>query len=215
MNRMTRNFSLSLMAACFGACGHPDGTSPAGSNVDAAVAAARSSAAAHASFAAVAKTATPIIDACALVSLADAESVLGTSARLAEHAQDDKHASHCQFDAVDQSRGFNSLMIEIHNDDSPAEAVSGMAMHRQMYASDAAGSVYHYEVLSGVGDAAFLATNKVPEAVLAQMPDMLQDQQMLFFIKGARDCNIIASYSGKPRSNDNLKALAQKLARHF
>jgi hypothetical protein len=215
LKRTTRNFSLGLMAAYLSACGHQDGTSAAGSNVDAAVAAARSSAAAHASATAVVKTAAPIIDACALVSLADAESVLGTSARLAEHAQDDKYVSHCQFDAVDQARGFNSLMIEINSDDSATEAATGMAMHRQMYASDAAASVYHYEVLSGVGDEAFLATNKVPEAVLAQMPDMLQDQQMLFFIKGARDCNIIASYSGKPRSNDNLKALAQKLARRF
>lgn len=212
MNYPTRILSLGLASVLATACGHPDSTSAA--SADPRAAAAQAIAAAHAA-ASSAITNAAILDVCALISLADAESVLGTSARLAEHEKDDKHASHCQYDAVDQSHGFNSLMIEIHNDENAADAASGMAIHRQMYASEAAGNVYNYTALSGVGDEAFLATNKVPEAVLAQMPDMLQDQQMLFFIKGARDGNLITSYSGKPRSSDNLKALAQKLARHF
>lgn len=70
-------------------------------------------------------------------------------------------------------------------------------------------------MLTGIGDGAFLVTNKVPENILAKMPAMIQDQQMLFVVKGSKDIEVNTSYMGKPRSADSLKALAKKLADHF
>jgi len=70
-------------------------------------------------------------------------------------------------------------------------------------------------VLTGTGDGAFLVTNKVSESLLAKMAAMIQDQQMLFVVKDAKDIEMDTSYMGKPRSADTLKALAKKLADHF
>ncbi|HXO20033.1 MAG TPA: hypothetical protein VOA87_08930 [Thermoanaerobaculia bacterium] len=41
---------------------------------------------------------------------------------------------------------------------------------------------------------------------------MVARQQMLMLVKGAKDIEIIASYFGKERSTDGLKALAKELA---
>jgi hypothetical protein len=43
----------------------------------------------------------------------------------------------------------------------------------------------------------------------------LQDQQMLFLVKGGKDIEMTASYTGKARSTDSLKVVAKKLADHF
>jgi hypothetical protein len=156
-----------------------------------------------------------ILDACALVTQADAESILGVPAKLSEREKDDKHASHCSYEAVDQSKGFNNLGVEIHTDEDANEARTGLEINRKMYASNTAGNVYVYEALSGIGDDAFLVTNKTPEGVPAEMSGMLQDQQMLFLVKGGKDIEMTASYTGKARSTDSLKVVAKKLADHF
>lgn len=156
-----------------------------------------------------------ILDACTLVTQADAESILGVPAKLSEREKDDKHASHCSYEAVDQNNGFNNLGVEIHNDEDANEARTGLEINRKMYASNTAGNIYVYEALSGIGDDAFLVTNKTPEGVPAEMSGMLQDQQMLFLIKGGKDIEMTASYTGKARSTDSLKVVAKKLADHF
>ena len=92
---------------------------------------------------------------------------------------------------------------------------SSFEIHQKLYENSNAGAVYTYEVLTGIRDGAFLVTNKVPENIPAKLPAMIQDQQMLFVVKGAKDIEVNTSYMGKPRSADNLKALAKKLAEHL
>lgn len=215
MNRRIRNFSIVLAAALSTSCGHQDGATAANSHPDSSIPAASEIAAAqppvstsHADIA--------IVDVCSLVSQADAESILSTPAKQGEHAADDKHASHCQYNAANQdTSGYNSLSVELHNDEDVKEARTGFAIHQKLYENSNAGAVYTYEVLTGIGDGAFLVTNKVPENILAKMPAMIQDQQMLFAVKGSKDIEVNTSYMGKPRSADSLKALAKKLADHF
>ena len=156
-----------------------------------------------------------ILDACSLVTLADAESIFVVPAKLSEREKDDKNASHCSYEAVDQNTGFNILGVEIHTDEDANEAKTGQEINRKIYASNTAGNVYIYEALNGIGDDAFLVTNKTPEGIPAEMAGMLQDQQMLFLIKGGKDIQLTTSYTGKARSTDSLKALAKKLADHF
>ena len=156
-----------------------------------------------------------ILDACALVTQADAESILGVPAKLSEREKDDKHASHCSYEAVDQNKGFNNLGVEIHTDEDANEAKTGLEINRKMYASNTASNVYVYQALSGIGDDAFVVTNKTLEGVPAEMSSMLQDQQMLFLVKGGKDIQMTASYTGKARSTESLKVLAKKLADHF
>jgi hypothetical protein len=156
-----------------------------------------------------------ILDACKLVTQADAESILGVPAKLSEREKDDKHASHCSYEAVDQNKGFNNLGVEIHTDEDANEARTGLEINRKLYASNTAGNIYVYEALSGIGDDAFLVANKTPEGVPAEMSGMLQDQQMLFLVKGGKDIEMTASYTGKARSTDSLKVVAKKLADHF
>ena len=94
----------------------------------------------------------------------------------------------------------------------PNDAKTGLAINRKMYASDASANIYLYEALSGIGDEAFMVSNKPPATLPPEMYGMLTDQQMLFAVKGTRDIHIITSYSGKPRTADTLKALGKKLA---
>ena len=211
MKRTIGFVSIALMAALSTACGHKDGASPAGANADSMAAAANESAVASAS-APAAKADSAILDACALVTQADAESILGVPAKLSEREKDDKHASHCSYEAVDQTSGVNLLGVEIHNDEDANDARTGLGMERKMYSSDTSGNIYAYEALSGIGDDAFMVTNKIPATMPPEMYGMLTDQQMLFAVKGAKDIHIITSYSGKPRTADTLKALGKKLA---
>ena len=65
------------------------------------------------------------------------------------------------------------LGVEIHTDEDANEARMGLAINRKMYSNELAGKIYAYEVLSGIGDDAFMVANKTPEGMPAQM---LQDQ---------------------------------------
>lgn len=214
MKRPIGFVSIALVVALTTACGHKDGASTAGVNADSTAAAANEPNAASAS-ASAAKADGAILDACALVTQADAESILGVPAKLSEREKDDKYASHCSYEAVDQTSGVNLLGVEIHNDEDANDARTGLGINRKLYSNDTSGNIYVYEALSGIGDDAFMVTNKVPEGVPAEMYAMLSDQQMLFAAKGAKDIHIITSYSGKPRTADSLKALAKKLAEHI
>lgn len=214
MKRTIRFFSIGLLALLPVACGHQDGASAAGATTDSAVAAVNATATAPASSPAATADG-GIVDACSLVTQADAESILGAPAKLSEHEKDDEQASHCSYEAVDQAHGVNMLGVEIHNDEDANDAKTGLGINRKMYSSDTTGNVYVYETLSGIGDDAFMVTNKIPPTMPPEMYGMLTDQQMVFAVKGARDIQIITSYSGKPRSADTLKVLAKKLADHI
>ena len=74
--------------------------------------------------------------------------------------------------------------------------------------------LYDYQVLSGIGDDAFLAVSKPPSADFASGPlaSMVAHQQVLRLSKGSKDIEIIVSYFGKERSTDGLKVLAKNLA---
>lgn len=206
MNR-TWCFSIALTVA-LSACGHQDRTTAAESHPKFATTDASAGAATPGP---AARLDAAILDACSLVSQADAASVLSTPAKLSEHAADDKKSSHCVYEAVDQSHGFNNLGIQINTDEDASDAKTHFVVDQRMYENSNAGAIYTYEVLTGIGDGAFLVTNKVPEDLLAKVPAMVQDQQMLFLIKGPKDIMINTNYSGKPRSADSLKALAKKL----
>jgi len=210
MHRAIRIFSMVLPAVLATACGRHEDAAAAGSHVDPAASASEVAAAAPAANASGA-----VVDACALVTLADAESILGTPAKLSESEKDDKHASHCSYEAVDQASGVNMLGVEIHNDEDANDAKTGLGINRKMYSSDASANVYLYEALNGIGDDAFMVSNKPPAGMPPEMFSMISDQQMVFAVKGAKDIHIITSYSGKPRTADALKALAKKLADHI
>ena len=209
MNRATAFVSMGL-AMALTACGHPDAVGAA-ANVDPPGAAINSATAADGS-PPPDRIDAAILDACSLVTKADAESVLGAPAKISEREKDDKFASHCSYEAVDQSHGVNMLGVEIHTDEDAGDAKTGLAINRKMYSSDSAGNIYAYQVLSGIGDDAFIATNKTPKGMPAEM---IQDQQLLFAVKGIKDIHIIASYSGAPRLAGSLTALAKKIADHL
>ena len=201
MNRTLRT-SIIVAAVLSTSCGHQNGAVTPAAHGDSATAAASVTAAAP-----VAKAAASIFDACSLISQTEAEGILGTPAILAAHEKYDEHESHCQHNAANQNTsGFNSLMVKIHTDEDANEARAGFAIWQKMAAATA------YESLTGIGDGAFLITNKPPEG---SPPEMMQDAQTLSLIKGARDIMVSTQFTGKPRSTDSLKALAKKLADHF
>lgn len=206
MNRTSGLFSIVLTAALASACGHQAGASAAGASAESPAAAANDTAAAQAQ-ASASHADGAILDACSLISPDDAAGILGTPAQLAEHAQDDKEESHCQYNAANQNTsGFNSLMVKIHTDEDANEARASFAIQQKMAAANA------YESLTGIGDGAILITNKPPEGTPV---DLMQDAQTLYLIKGAKDIMVSTQFTGKPRSADSLKALAKKLADHF
>lgn len=214
MNRTCGFFYIVLVAALSSACGHQDGASAAGASAESPAAAANETAAAQAP-ASASPADGAILDACSLVTQADAESILGVPAKLSEREKDDKNVSHCSYEAVDQNTGVNNLGVDVQTDEDANDAKSGLEINRKLYSNNTAGNLYLYEALSGIGDDAFLVTNKTPEGVPAEMAGVLQDQQMLFLIKGGKDIQMTASYTGKQRPTDSLKALAKKLADHF
>lgn len=204
MNRTIGIVSITLAATLSTACGHQAGSAEQASAI----------AQASAIQAPTSATSAPggIVDACALVTLVDAESILGTPAKLSKSGENDKHASHCSYEAVDQSHGFNMVGVEIHTNEDASEARTGLAINRKLYSNDSAGSIYVYEALNGIGDEAFVVSNKVQAGMPPEMQGMLSDQQMLFASKGDKDIHIITSYTGKQRPADSLKALGKKLA---
>ena len=206
MNRTLRNFSIVVSAVLSTSCGHQDGAVTADAHGDSATAAASDTAAAP-----LANAAATILDACSLVSQADADAVLGTPGKLSEREKDDKHVSHCSYEAVDQSNGVNSFGVEIQTDENAADANEGQAMNKGMYSNI---KLYDYHVLSGIGDDAFLAVSKPPSADFASGPAALivTHQQVLMLVEGSKDIVIKVTYRGKERPTDALKALAKKLA---
>jgi len=204
--------AVSLLAAALtmlalAGCGSDTTASKAGSDTSPADSAENTGAQASAP---AAKADGGIIDVCALVSLADAESILGTPAKLSEHQPDDKQTSSCHFDSVDETHGVNNLMVEIHTDEDVNEAKADIAMQKQLWGGA--------EALPGIGDDALLSGNKQPsvgEDAPAAAVAMLPDQQVLIAIKGARKIQIMTNYFGKPRTTDTLKALGKKLADHI
>ena len=196
-----------LTALALAGCGSDTTASKAGSDTSQADSSAHEIAAAPTS---AAKADGGIIDVCSLVSLADAESILGTPAKLSEHQPDDKRSSSCHFDSVDETHSVNNLMVEIHTDDDVNEAKQDIAMQKQLWGGA--------EALPGIGDDALLSGNKQPsvgEDAPAAAVAMLPDQQILIAIKGARKIQIMTNYFGKPRPTDSLKALGKKLAEHL
>jgi len=146
------------------------------------------------------------------VGQANADAVLGTPAKVKEHEQDDRHASHCNYESVDMSHGVNSFAVSIHNDEDAAEAKTGQGINEGIYSNF---QIYDYQLLSGIGDGAFLAVNKAPQDpafTSGPLAAMVTRQQVLMLIKGSRDIEIIVSYTGKERSTDAVKALAKDLA---
>ena len=213
MNRAMIFLSIGIATTALAACGHQQATTAA-STADSTVAAAIEPTAASAS-APAAKAEAAILDVCVLVTQADAESILGVPAKLSEREKDDKYASHCSYEAADETSGVNLLGVEIHNDEDPNDAKTGLGINRKMYSSDSSANVYVYEALSGIGDDAFMVTNKIPATMPPEIYGSLTDQQMLFAVKGAKTIEITTNYAGKPRPTDSLKALAKRLADHF
>lgn len=153
-----------------------------------------------------------ILDACALISPDDANAVLGTPGKISEHAKDDKYSSHCAYESVDVSNGVNNFGVEIHNDENSTEARNGQAIKKTIYSNV---SLYTYQELSDIGDGAFLAVSKAPQGAAFQsgpLASMVARQQILMTFKGSKEIEIIASYFGKERSTEELKALMKTLA---
>jgi len=200
--------AVSLLAAALtmlalAGCGSDTTASKAGSDTSPADSAENTGAQASAP---AAKADGGIIDVCALVSLADAESILGTPAKLSEHQPDDERSSSCLFDSVDETHNVNNLMVEIHTSlEDVSEVKIGMAMDKKMHSGA--------ETLSGIGDDALVSVNEQPDVGGdPKMVAMLPVQQTLIAIKGARRIQISTNYFGKPRPTDSLKALGKKLA---
>ena len=146
----------------------------------------------------------PILDACALISQADADAVLGTPGKLSAHVEDNEFTSHCSYESVDASHGPNTLGITISTDLDATSAKSGFASEKKMH-SDVA--QYDSQALTGIGEDAFLAVSKSPQGA-----DSGVHQQILELVKGSKGIKIIVSYFGKQRSTDAVKALAKSLA---
>lgn len=213
MNRTISLFAMGVTATLLAACGHPEATTPAAASTDSATAAARAIATAHSTATARAARSPPP-DACALVSEGDAEGILGTPVKPGERGAEDKYTSHCQYEALDQSHGFNNLVVEIAVNEDVDEAKTGLSIKRQLYHNDGAGSIYVYKGLSGIGDDAFVVVNKTQEPS-PELAGMYPHQQMLFVIKGASDVQLTTSYMAKTRGTDSLEALAAKIAAHI
>lgn len=153
-----------------------------------------------------------LLDLCTLISQEDADAVLGEPSKRSEHAQDDKYSSHCSYVAVEETHGANNFGVEVHNDESPADAQRGQAMKKTMYSNV---SLYNYQELSGFGDAGFLAVSKPPQGAdfeSGPLAAMIAHQQILMMSKGSKDIEIIVSYFGRERSPESLKSLTKKLS---
>ena len=204
---------IGLITLTAAACGGPHG--PAGNSVGGLSAAIKAveqkHSAAEDAAAEASRAAAPILDACALVSQAIADAVLGTPGKLSEHEKDDQFASHCNYESVDQNNGANNFGVEVHTDENAADAKQGQAINKGLYSYI---KLYDYQVLSGIGDEAFLAISKPPGAGFESGPlaAMVAHQQILMLVKGSKDIEIIVSYFGKERSTVDLRVLAKNLA---
>jgi hypothetical protein len=153
-----------------------------------------------------------IPDACSLFTKEDADAVLGEPMKLVDHEENDKHSSHCNYRAVEETHGANGFGVEIHNNESVEEAQQGQAMKKGLYSNV---SLYTFEELSGYGDASFLVVNKGPEGEgfkSGPLAAMVAHQEIQMTTKGTKDIEILVTYFGSERSSDGLKALTRKLA---
>ena len=150
-------------------------------------------------------------DACALIAQADADAVLSAPGKVSGHEDNDRHATHCNFEAVETTNGVNNFSVSIHQDEDAAEAKTQQTMKKGLYAGN---TLYVLETPPGLGDDAFLAVSKPPGPDIEASPlsGMVARQQILMFSKGSRDVEIIVAYFGKPHTTDGVKALAAKLA---
>ena len=188
------------MLVALQACGHPQGAPATVGNTSAP---ARTQIAA----------AKPTLDACALITQADADAVLGASGKRSEHAADDRFTSHCSYESVDSAGGFNGFGVEISSSADAQEAKTGFGIKQQLYSNYA---IYRYELLADIGDAAFLAVNKTPdEFKRTDMSALIAHQQILVAIRNTEAIDITTSYFGAEKPADAVKALGRKLAAKF
>jgi len=163
----------------------------------------------YAAISAQAENSSPL-NACALLTGADAAAVLGMPGKLTEHAADDRFASHCSYESADASNGFNAFGIEIGSSTDPTEAKSAFAVKQGLYSNY---TIYHFELLPGIADAAFLAVSKTPdEFKTTQMSSLIAHQQILMAIKNGKTIQITTSYFGAEKSTAAVQTLARKLA---
>jgi hypothetical protein len=147
-----------------------------------------------------------------MIAQADADAVLGVPVKASEHQQNDRHASHCNFQASDPSHGVNGFAVSLHHDEDAAEAKTQQRVKEGIYSNF---GIYAYRTLTGIGDSAFLAVNKAPvDAAFASGPlaALIARQQVLMLVKGSTDVEITVSYFGKERSTAAVEALAKSLA---
>ncbi len=153
------------------------------------------------------------LDACALITQADADAVLGAPAKRDEHAPDDRFTSHCSYQSVDASHGFNGFGVEIGTSTDSLEARTSFATKQQLYLNY---TIYHYELLPDIGDAAFLAVSKIPEQFKGgEMAALVAHQQILATIRNVKSIDITTSYFGPEKSTEAMQALARKLIARF
>jgi hypothetical protein len=152
----------------------------------------------------------PVLDACALLTQADADAVLGNEGKLTEHAADDRFASHCSYESADATSGFNAIGIQIGFSADAQAAMTEFEIKRGLYSNY---TIYRFELLPGIGDAAFLAVSKTPdEFKTAQMSSLIAHQQLLMAIKNSKAIHITTSYFGAEKSTAAIQTLARKLA---
>jgi hypothetical protein len=194
------SFAGSLLTAC-GEQHTPPAATPIAANAPAALARAQETAKA------------PRLDACALITQADADAILGVPGKLSEHAADDRFTSHCSYESADATSGFNGFGIEIGSNADAQEAKTSFAIKQQLYSNY---TIYHYELLPDIGDAAFLAVSKVPdEFKTTDMSALIAHQQILMAIKSTKAIDITTSYFGTERTTGAVQTIARKLAAHF
>jgi hypothetical protein len=159
------------------------------------------------------KTASAQMDVCALVTNADAESILGIPVKLNDHEPDDQFASHCAYQGVDLTKGFSGLQVEVDTDEDADAAKTNYEIAKKIYSNF---QVYNLESLSGVGDEAFLAVSKLPEQFnTKELSSRFPQQQILVVTKNTKSLKLMSSLSGGTASSDSLKAVGKKLADGF
>jgi hypothetical protein len=158
-------------------------------------------------------TPSPTLDACALITPADVDAILGAPGKPTGHAADDRFSSHCSYESVDASRGFNGFGVEIGTSKDILEARTSFEVKQQLYLNY---TIYHYELLPDIGDAAFLAVSKIPEQFKAgEIAALVAHQQILATFRNVKSIDITTSYFGPEKSTEAMQALARKLIARF
>ena len=61
-------------------------------------------------------------------------------------------------------------------DEDPNDARTSLGINRKMYSSDSSANGYVYQALSGIGDVAFMVTNKIPATMPPEIYGSPTDQ---------------------------------------